>query len=108
MDEEELERLEFEAGHDYNVRLATLVHELREHRRMLKRYLTAHAMAAQAGPDQLPAAIKALLEAYHDAWKMLGEPAPTTMPESSTGWVTVSQFGHLTARGSRVPQTSLS
>ena len=108
MDEEELERLEFEAGHDYNFRLAALVHQLREERRMLRRYLTAHAMAAQAGPDQLPAAIKALLEAYHDAWKMLGEPAPTSGSESSRSWATASHFGHVAARGKRVVQSSLS
>jgi len=108
MDEEELERLEFEAGHDYNFRLAALAHQLREHRRMLKRYLTAHATAAQAGPDQLPAAIKALLEAYHDAWKMLGEPAPTTESTSSNSWITASHFGHVEARPRRVAQSSLS
>jgi hypothetical protein len=108
MDEEELERLEFEAGHDYNFRLAGLVHQLREHRLMLRRYLIAHAMAAQAGPDQLPAAIKALLEAYHDAWELLDEPAPTSVSQSSKSWVTASHFGHVAARGKHVVQSSLS
>jgi hypothetical protein len=99
MDERELERLEFEAWHDYNFRLAGLVRQLREHRRMLRRYLTAHAMAAQAGSDQLPAATQALLEAYHDAWKLLGEPAPKTVTESSKSRLAVSHSGHIAARG---------
>ena len=49
VDERKLDRLAFEAGHDYDFRSAALVRQLREHRTMLRRYLTAHAMAAQAG-----------------------------------------------------------
>jgi len=95
MDERELDRLELEAGRDYNFRLAELVQQLREHRRMLRRYLTAYATAAKAGPDQLAAATQALLEAYNDAWALLGE----TAPNAAALRVTVSHFGHSAARG---------
>jgi hypothetical protein len=80
VDERELDRIVFEAGHDYNFRLAALVRQYREHRTMLRRYLAAQVTAAQAGTDQVPAAIQALLEAYKDAWELLGEPAPKTGP----------------------------
>jgi hypothetical protein len=94
VDERELNRLAFEAGHDYDFRLAAVVRQLCEHRTMLRRYLTAHAMAAQAGTDQLAESAQALLEAYNDAWELLGEPAPQTIAESSKSWVTASRFGH--------------
>ena len=68
---------EFEAGHNYDFRSAALVRQLREHRTMLRRYVTAHAAAAQAG-TRLPAATQALLEAYYDARALLGEPSPKT------------------------------
>ena len=93
VDERELDRLAFEAGHYYDFRSAALVRQLREHRTMLRRYLTAHAMAAQAGSGQLPAATQALLEAYIDARALLGEPAPKTVAESSKSGVTVSRLG---------------
>ena len=92
MDERELDRLAFEAGHDYDFRSAALVRQLREHRTMLRRYLTAHAMAAQAVTGQLPAATQALLEASNDARALLGEPAPKTVAESSKSGVTVSRL----------------
>src|SRR5712692_3738230 len=90
MDERELDRFAFEAGHYYDFRLAALVRQLREHRTMLRRYVTAHAAAAQAGTRQLPAATQALLEAYNDARALLGEPSPKTVAESAKRWVTVS------------------
>lgn len=89
MDERELDRFAFEAGRDYDFRLSALVRQLREHRTMLRRYVTAHAAAAQAG-TRLPMATQALFEAYNDARALLGEPAPKTVAESSKSWVTVS------------------
>jgi hypothetical protein len=80
VDERELDRLAFEAVHDYDFRLAALVRQLREHRTMLRRYLTAQALAAQTGPGELPAATQVLLEAYNDAWTLLGEPAAKIVP----------------------------
>ncbi|HEV2034308.1 MAG TPA: hypothetical protein VGU71_08930 [Candidatus Dormibacteraeota bacterium] len=91
MDDRELDRFAFEAGRYYDFRLAALVWQLREHRTMLRRYLTAHAAAAQAG-TRLPAATEALLEAYNDARALLGEPAPTTVTEFSKSGVTVSRI----------------
>ena len=90
MDERELDRFAFEAGHYYDFRSAALVRQLREHRTMLRRYVTAHAAAAQAGTRQLPAATQALLEVYNDARALLGEPSPKTVAESAKTWVTVS------------------
>jgi len=72
LDERELDRLEFEAGRSYDFRSAALVRDLRGHRLMLKRYVTAHLNSTQASTDQLPAATHALLEAYNDAWELLG------------------------------------
>ena len=92
VDERELDRFAFEAGHYYDFRVAALVRQLREHRTMLRRYVTAHSAAAQAGTGQLPAANQALLEAYNDARALLGEPAPKTVAESSKSWVTVSRL----------------
>ena len=92
MDERELDRLAFEAGHDYDFRSAALVGQLREHRMVLRRYLSAHAMAGQAGTGQFPAATQALLEAYNDARALLGEPAPKTVVESSESGVTVPRL----------------
>ena len=92
MDERELDRLAFEAGRSYDFRLAALVRDLRGHRSMLRRYVTAHRDATQARTDQLPAATHALLEAYNDAWELLGEPAPKTMAESPDSSVTVSRL----------------
>jgi hypothetical protein len=92
VDERELDRFAFDAGHDYDFRLAALVRQLREHRAMLRRCVTAHAAAAQAGTRQLPAATQALLEAYNDARALRGEPAPKTVAESSKSWVTVSRL----------------
>ncbi len=92
MDERQLDRFAFQAGHDYDFRLAALVRQLREHRTMLRRYVMAHAAAAQAGIRQLPAATQALLEAYNDARALLGESAPKTVAESSESWVTVSRL----------------
>ena len=92
VDERELDRFAFEAGHYYDFRVAALVRQLREHRTMLRRYVTAHSAAAQAGTGQLPAATQALLEAYDDARALLGEPATTTVAESSKSWVTVSRL----------------
>jgi hypothetical protein len=89
VDERELDRFAFEAGHYYDFRLAGLVRQLREHRTMLRRYVTAHAAAAQAG-TRLPAATQALLEAYNDARALLGEPSAKTLAESSQSGVTVS------------------
>jgi hypothetical protein len=91
MDEGELDRFAFEAGRYYDFRLAALVRQLREHRTMLRRYVTAHAAAAQAG-SRLPAATQALLEVDNDARALLGEPAPKTMAESSKRAVTVSRL----------------
>jgi hypothetical protein len=92
VDQRELDRFAFEAGHDYDFRLAALVRQLREHRTMLMRYVTAHAAAAQAGIRQLPAATQALLEAYNDARELLGEPSPKTVAESSKRGVTVPRL----------------
>lgn len=85
MDERELDRLAFEAGRSYDFRLSALVRDLRGHRSMLRRYVTAHLVAAQARTDQLPAATHALLEAYNDAWELLGNriaprPGETLVP----------------------------
>ncbi len=91
VDERELDRFAFEAGHDYDFRLSALVRQLREHRAMLRRYVTAHAVAAQAG-TLLPAATQALLEAYNDARALLGEPAPKTEAESLQSGITVSRM----------------
>ena len=91
VDERELDRLTFEAGHHYDFRLAALVRQLREHRATLRRYVTAHAAAAQAG-TRLPTATQALLEAYNDARALLGEPSPRTVAESSKSGVTVSRL----------------
>ena len=92
VDERELDRFAFEAGHDYDFRLAALVRELREHRTMLRRYVMAHAAAAQAGIRQLPAATQALLDAYSDARALLSEPSPKTVAESSKSGVTGSRL----------------
>ena len=92
VDERELDRFAFEAGHYYDFRVAALVRQLREHRTMLRRYVTAHSAAAQAGTGQIAAATQALLEAYNDARALLGEPAPKTVTESSKRWVTVSRL----------------
>jgi len=90
VDERELDRFAFEAGHHYDFRVAALVRQLREHRTMLRRYVTAHAAASQAGTRQLPAATQDLLEVHNDARALLGEPRPKTVAESSKSWVTVS------------------
>ena len=92
VDERELDRFAFEAGHYYDFRVAALVRQLREHRTMLRRYVTAHSAAAQAGTGQLAAATQALLEAYNDARALLGEPAPKNGAESSKSWVTISRL----------------
>jgi transposase-like protein len=92
VDERELDRLAFEAGRSYDFRTDALVRHLRGHRSMLRRYLTAHLNATQARTDQLPAATHALLEAYNDAWELLGEPAPKTMAESPDSSVTLSRL----------------
>jgi hypothetical protein len=73
LDERELDRLEFEAGRSYDFRSAALVRDLRGHRSMLRRYITAHFNATQARTDQVPAATHALLEASNDAWELLGD-----------------------------------
>ena len=91
VDERELDRFAFEAGRYYDFRLAALVRQLREHRTMLRRYVTAHAAAARAG-SRLPAATQALLEAYNDARALLGEPAPKAVAESSKRGVNVSRL----------------
>jgi hypothetical protein len=91
VDERELDRFAFEAGHNYDFRLAALVRQLREHRTMLRRYVTAHAAAAKAGTS-LPAASQALVEAYNDARALLGEPSPKTLAESSQSGVTDSRL----------------
>lgn len=104
MDERELDRFAFEAGHHYDFRLAALVRQLREHRTMLRRYVTAHAAAAQAG-TRLPAATQALLEAYCDARALLGEPYPKTLAKSSQSGGTVSG---LAANGAASSVTSRS
>jgi hypothetical protein len=85
LDERELDLLALEAVRSYDFRTAALVRELRGHRSMLKRYVTAHLNAAQARTDQLPAATHALLEAYNDAWELLGNrnaprPCETLVP----------------------------
>ena len=72
MDERELDLLALEAVRSYDFRTAALVRELRGHRSMLRRYVTAHLNATQATTDQLPAATHALVEAYNDAWELLG------------------------------------
>jgi hypothetical protein len=72
LDERQLDLLALEAGRSYDFRSAALVRELRDHRSMLRRYVTAHLNATQARTDQLPAATHALLEAYNDAWELLG------------------------------------
>jgi len=92
VDERELDRYAFESGHDYDFRLAALVRQLRAHRTMLRRYVMAHAAAAQAGIRQLPAATQALLEAYNDARALLSEPSPKTVAESFKSGVTVSRL----------------
>jgi hypothetical protein len=92
VDERELDRFAFEAGHYYDFRVAALVRQLREHRTMLRRYVTAHSAVAQAGTGQLPAATQALLEAYNDARALLGETPTETVAESSKSWVTVSRL----------------
>ena len=104
MDERELDRFAFEAGHYYDFRLAALVRQLREHRTMLRRYVTAHAAAAQAG-TRLPAATQALLQAYNDARALLGEPSPKTLAKSSQSGVAVSR---LAANDAASPVTSRS
>jgi hypothetical protein len=104
MDERELDRFAFEAGHNYDFRLAALVRQLREHRTMLRRYVTAHAAAGQAG-TRLPAAAQALREAYNDARALLGEPSPKTLAEASQSGVTVSR---LAANDAASPVTSRS
>ena len=104
MDERELDRFAFEAGHYYDFRLAALVRQLRAHRTMLRRYVTAHAAAAQAG-TRLPVATQALLEAYNDARALLGEPSPKTLAESSQSGVAVSR---LAANDAASPVTSRS
>jgi hypothetical protein len=92
VDERELDRFAFEAGHYYDFRVAALVRQLREHRTMLRRYVTAHSAVVQAGAGQLPAATRALLEAYNDARALLGETATKTVAESSKSWVTISRL----------------
>ena len=92
VDERELDRFAFEAGHYYDFRVAALVRQLREHRTMLRRYVMAHSAVAQAGTGQLPAATQALLEAYNDARALLGEPAPKTEAESFKSGITVSRL----------------
>jgi len=105
VDERELDRFAFEAGRDYDFRVAGLVRQLREHRTILRRYVTAHAAVAQAGTGQLRAATQALREAYNDAWALLGEPSPKTIAESSKSWVTVSRRA-ASAAASSVPSRS--
>jgi hypothetical protein len=88
LDERELDRLALEAGRSYDFRSAALVRDLRGHRSMLKRYVTAHLNAIQARTDQLPAATHALLEAYNDAWELLGNrvaprPCETQVPRTA-------------------------
>lgn len=90
VDESELDRLAFEAGHDYDFRLAALARQLREHRTILRRYVTAQA-AAQGGTCQPQAATQAMSEAYTDARALLGEPAPKTAAESAKRGATVSR-----------------
>ena len=104
MDERELDRFAFEAVHYYDFRLAALVRQLREHRTILRRYVTAHAAAAQAG-SRLPAVTQALLEAYNDARALLGEPSPKTSAEPSQRGVAVSR---LAANDAASPVTSRS
>jgi hypothetical protein len=106
VDETELDRLAFEAGHHYDFRLAALVRQLREYRATLRRYVTAHAAAAQAG-TRLPAATQALLGAYNDARALLGEPSPHTLAESSQNGATVSRLAANDA-ASPVPSRSRS
>lgn len=104
VDERELDRFAFEAGHSYDFRLAALVRQLREHRTMLRRYVTAHAAAAQEG-TRLPAVTQALLEAYNDARALLGEPSQKTLAESGQSGVAVSR---LAANDAASPVTSRS
>ena len=104
VDEREHDRFAFEAGHSYDFRVGALVRQLREHRTMLRRYVTAHAAAAQAG-TRLPAATQALLEAYNDARVLLGEPSPKTLAESRQSGVAVSR---LAANDAASPVTSRS
>lgn len=91
MDERELDRF-VEAGHDYDFRLAALARQLRAHRTMLRRYVTAHAAAVQGGARQLQAATQALLEVYNDALTLLGEPAPKTTAESAKREASLSRL----------------
>jgi hypothetical protein len=93
VDERELDRLEMHAERSYDFRLDNLIRDLRSHRSMLRRYATAHLYATRAKADQLPAATHALLEAYNDTWKLLGEPAPRIVAESPNGSVTGSGLG---------------
>jgi hypothetical protein len=88
LDERELDLLALEAGRSYDFRSAALVRDLRGHRSMLRRYVTAHLNATQARTDQLPAATHALLEAYNDAWELLGnriapQPCETLVPRTA-------------------------
>ncbi len=99
VDERELDRFAFEAGHDYDFRLAALVRQLREHRTMLRRYVMAHTAAAQAGIRQLPAATQALLDAYNDARALLSEPSPKTVAESPKSGVSPHAIGGENATG---------
>lgn len=92
VDESRLDRLAFEAGRSYDFRMAALVRDLRDHRSMLRRYVTAHLNATQARTDQLPAATHALLDVYKDAWELLGEPAPKTLAEFPDSSVTESRL----------------
>jgi len=105
VDERELERFAFEAAHDYNFRLAALVRLLREHRNLLRRFVTAHAAAAQAGTRQLPAATQTLLQVYNDARALLGESSQKTVAESFKNRVTVA---HLAANEAASSVTSRS
>ena len=98
MDERELDRIGLEAEHDHDFRLAALVRQLREHRAMLRRYLIAHAVAARARPGQRQAATQTLIEAYNDAWQLLGKPAPRAIAESSQTAVTAPRVRHVAAR----------
>ncbi len=107
VDERELDRLAFEAGRSYDFRTAALVRHLRGHRSMLRRYLTTHISATQARTDQFPAATHALLEAYNDAWELLGEPAPKTMADSPDSSVTESRLDHTNEPYSRFAHLAL-
>jgi len=88
LDERELDRLALEAGRSYDFRSAALVRDIRVHRSMLRRYVTAHLNATQATTDQLPAATHALLEADNDAWELLDNriaprPSEALVPRSA-------------------------